>query len=64
MVERAANVVTLVITCDTIERAKGMYDQICAEAGEGFLMLDLKTIPLPTLDVQTLPRRRADGGTD
>jgi hypothetical protein len=59
-VERLGNQITLIVTCDTAERAKGMYDQICAEAQEGYFILDLATVPRPTLDAQTLPRAHRD----
>lgn len=49
-VERLDKQVTIIVTCDTTSRAKGMYDQICAEAREGFVMLDLETVPRPTIE--------------
>jgi hypothetical protein len=64
LVERASNVITLVVTCDTVERAKNMYDQICAEARDGCVMLDIATDPRPTINMQTLPKERPNGGAD
>jgi hypothetical protein len=61
LVERASNVITMIVTCDTAERAKNIYDQICAEAREGYVMVDLETVPRPVLGGQTLlPRAHRD----
>jgi lysyl-tRNA synthetase class I len=60
-VERLGNRVTLIVICDTAERAKNMYDQVCAEAREGYVMVDLETVPRPVLGGQTLlPREHRD----
>jgi len=61
LVERASNVVTMVVTCDTVERAKELYDQVCCDASDGFLVLDLETVPRPVLDGQALPREPRRG---
>jgi hypothetical protein len=59
-VERMGKRITIIVMCDTPERGKNMYEQICADAREGYIMFDLDTKPKPALDGQPLPRERRD----